>query len=104
MYKILIWTGSELRFTDVETDKMVIGLTNPNVRLAQEIYAKTIKKEAKILQQLEALKEFAEPEAQRQKRSLLSWIFSANFGEKINSHIHHTICTDRATFPHPSFT
>ena len=104
MYKILIWTGSELRFTDVETDEMVIGLTNPNVRLAQEIYAKTIKKEAKILQQLEALKEFAEPEAQRQKRSLLSWIFSANFGEKINPHIHHTICTHRATFPHPSFT
>ena len=104
MYKILIWTGNELRFTDVETDEMVIGLTNPNVRLAQEIYAKTIKKEAKILQQLEALKEFAEPEAQQQKRSLLSWIFSANFGEKINPHIHHTFCTHRATFPHPSFT
>ena len=104
IYKILIWTGNELRFTDVETDEMVIGLTNPNVRLAQEIYAKTIRKETKILQQLQALKEFAEPEAQREKRSLLSWIFSANFGEKINSHIHHTICTHRATFPHPSFT
>ena len=64
IYKILIWTGSELRFTDVEADEMVIGHTNPSVCLAQEIYAKTIKKETKILQQLQALKEFAEPQSQ----------------------------------------
>ena len=103
-YKILIWTGSELRFTNVDQDEIVIGLTNPSVRLAQEIYAKSIQKEAKILKQLKALREFALPEAQRQKRSLLSWIFSAAFGEQINHHIHHTICTHRATFPHLSFT
>ena len=81
---------------------MVIGLTNPNVRLAQEIYAKSIRKEAKILQQLQALKEFAEPKAQREKRSLLSWIFSANFGEKINSHIHHTIARTEPHFHTPN--
>jgi hypothetical protein len=81
-YKMLIWTGNELRFTDVEAQEIVIGSSNPNVRLAQEIYQTTIRKESEILQQLQALKLFAEPSINHQKRSLLSWIFSTNFGEK----------------------
>ena len=81
-YKMLIWTGTELRFTDVEAQEMVVGSSNPNVRLAQEIYQTTIRKESEILQQLQALKLFATSSINHQKRSLLSWIFSTNFGEK----------------------
>ena len=102
-YKILIWTGSELRFTNVDQDEIVIGFTNPSVRLAQEIYAKSIQKEAKILNQLKALKEFAMPQAQRQKRSLLSWLFSATFGEQIIHFVHfilHAPCHFYTPFIH----
>ena len=31
------------------------------------------------------------PETQRQKRSLLSWIFSAAFGEQIIHYVHHIL-------------
>ena len=113
-YKMLIWTGNELRFTDVEAQEMVVGSSNPNVRLAQEIYQTTIQKESEILQQLQALKLFATSSINHQKRSLLSWIFSTNFGEKnifffqnISFYTHHkTTCTHHETcFPnHPTLT
>ena len=82
-YRMLIWTGSELRFSDVEAPEMVIGYSNPSVRLAQEIYKASIKKESEILQQLQALKLFAESHSPHQKRGLLFWIFSTDFGNKI---------------------
>ena len=101
-FKILIWTGSELRFTNVDQDEIVIGYTNPQVRLAQEIYATSIEKETKILNQLKALKEFATLLAQRQKRSLLSWLFSATFGEKIIHFVHLILAHTMPFFLHTS--
>ena len=79
-YRMLVWTGSELRFFDVEAPETVIGYSNPSVRLAQEIYKNSIKKENQILKQLKALKLFSESSHSLQKRGLISWIFLTDFG------------------------
>ena len=49
VYKMLVWTGSNLEFFDVESDETVIGFTNPSVKLAQEIYKKSAAKESQII-------------------------------------------------------
>ena len=80
-YQMLVWTGTELKFFDIEAKETVIGYSNPSVKLAQEIYENSAKKEFKILKQLQALKLFAESPKSLQKRGLVSWIFSSDFGD-----------------------
>ena len=77
VYKMLVWTGVELKFFDIEADKTVIGYSNPSVKLAQEIFENSAKKESQILKQLKALKLFAASPKSVQKRGLVSWIFSS---------------------------
>ena len=49
VYKMLVWTGSDLKFFDIEADETVIGYSNPSVKLAQEMYKNSAKKEFQIL-------------------------------------------------------